>query len=207
MSLQLCRRILLTLALLSLVALLTAVIVWFNLGRYLDATVTPAQADAIVVLGGEGGGFMRTRHAVALYAAGVAPVVVFSGGTLASTGIACTSTALSVEVASGLGIPEQAMILAPEAQSTLDEAANLRTLAEAEGWTTLLVVTDRFHTRRARQTLAAYLPGVSIQASAPDDPLYSPARWWSNERSLVFAVNELLKLGFYWINYGIRPIG
>src|SRR5690606_9751524 len=149
--------------------------------------------------------FMRTRHAIELYAAGLAPVVVFSGGTMASTGIECTSTALSVEAAVDLGLPVQAVVLAPEAQSTLDEAANLRALAEAEGWSTLLVVTDRFHTRRARQTLAAYLPHISIRAAAPHDPLYQPARWWANERSLVFAVNELLKLAFYWINYGIPP--
>lgn len=207
MSLQFCRRALIAVALALLGGLLAAALVWLNLGFFLDASAPPAHADAIVVMGGEGGRFMRSRHAVALYAQGFAPIVVFSGGTLASTGIGCTSTALSLEAATGLGLPAEVVRLAPEAQSTLDEAANLRDLAAAEGWTHLLIVTDRFHTRRARQTLAAYLPGVTLQASAPDDPVYEAASWWRNERSLVFVVNEALKLGFYWIEYGIRPIG
>ncbi|RIK46760.1 MAG: hypothetical protein DCC57_15145 [Chloroflexi bacterium] len=207
MSLQLCRRLLIAVALALLGGLLAAALVWFNLGFFLDVSAPPARADAIIVMGGEGGRFMRSRHAVELYAQGFAPTVVFSGGTLASTGIGCTSTALSLEAATGLGLPAAAVRLAPEAQSTLDEAANLRDLAAAEGWTQLLIVTDRFHTRRARQTLAAYLPGVMLQASAPDDPVYEAAAWWRNERSLVFVVNEALKLGLYWIEYGIRPVG
>lgn len=207
MSLQLCRRLLLLTILVILGTSVLAIVGWFNLGRFLDATTPPIHADAIVVLGGEGGRFMRTRHAVELYAQGMAPLVVFSGGTLASTGIACTSTALSVEAAAQLGLPEEAVLLAPEAQSTLEEAAHLHHLATEQEWTTLLIVTDRFHTRRALRTLEAYLPGIEIQAGAPDDPEYRPDRWWANERSLVFAVNELLKLGFYWIEYGIRPIG
>jgi uncharacterized SAM-binding protein YcdF (DUF218 family) len=207
MSLQLCRRVLVVIVLIGLGGLLAAAVIWLNLGYYLDVTSPPLQADAIIVLGGEGGRFMRTRHAVELYAQGFASTVVFSGGTMASTGLDCTSTALSVEAAANMGLPAAAVRLAPEAQSTLDEATNLRTLIEAEGWTSLLVVTDRFHTRRARQTLAAYLPGMALQASAPDDPVYDAARWWGNERSLVLAVSEVLKLGFYWFKYGIRPIG
>ncbi|HXF61684.1 MAG TPA: YdcF family protein, partial [Caldilineaceae bacterium] len=162
---------------------------------------------AIVVMGGEGVRFMRTRHAVQLYAAGLAPRVVFSGGDLAGVGIACTSTELSVEAATSFGLPEEAIVLAPEAQSTLDEAANLQGLAAEQGWRSLLLVTDRFHTRRSLQTVRAYLPDVAIQVSAPDDPVYDPARWWRNERSLVLAVNEALKLGLYWLEYGISPIG
>ena len=39
------------------------------------------------------------------------------------------------------------------------------------------------------------------------DARFDAARWWSNEHGLVFAVNEALKLGFYWRAYGIRPFG
>jgi hypothetical protein len=33
----------------------------------------------------------------------------------------------------------------------------------------------------------------------------TPARWWRTEDGLVSVLNELIKLGFYWANYGIRP--
>lgn len=191
----------------ALVVLVVAALGVINLGRILDVAQPPAQADAIVVLGGEGNRNTRTRHAIELYDAGVAPKVVFSGGTLLTAGLACSSTELSENAAQALGLPEEAMVTAGEAQSTLDEATNLETLAKERGWHDLVIVTDRFHTRRAYYTLHHYLPGIALQVSAPDDPWYNPARWWGNEHSLIFAINEVLKLGFYWTQYGIRPFG
>jgi len=40
------------------------------------------RADAIVVLGGDGGNFYRVQQGVDLFNEGYAPVVVFSGGTI-----------------------------------------------------------------------------------------------------------------------------
>ena len=178
-----------------------------SLGRMLDATSQPTPADAIFVLGGEGGQFTRTRHALDLYDAGLAPKVVFSGGTLLGAGLACTSTELSLEAAQQLGLPAEAIVLADEAQSTLDEAENLARLADEQGWRSLILVTDRFHTRRALRTMQAMMPDVRMAISAPMDPQYDPAHWWGTEHGLIFAVNEALKLGFYWAEYGIKPFG
>ena len=194
------------LALLGLGIAAFLVATW-NLGRMLDTSSQPAPADAIFVLGGEGGRFSRTRHALDLYDAGLAPKVVFSGGTLLGAGLACTSTELSLEAAQQLGLPAEAVVLADEAQSTLDEAENLARLANEQGWRSLILVTDRFHTRRALQTMQATMPDVAMVISAPVDPQYDAARWWGTERGLIFAVNEVLKLGFYWAEYGIRPFG
>ena len=178
-------------------------------GVFPDASEDIAQneqsADAIVVMGGEGGRYTRTEHAIELYNRGLAPIVVFSGGTLLSAGIACTSTELSVGAAERLGLPAEAVLLAGEAQSTWDEVNNLANLAEERDWYSLILVTDRFHTRRALRTLQSVMPNLSITASAPADSRYEARRWWDNEHSLVFVMNELLKLGFYWKEYGIRP--
>lgn len=202
-----CKGCLVALGVTTLVVLLLVTTAVINLGRILDVAQPPSHADAIVVLGGEGNRNMRTRHAIELYEAGVAPKVVFSGGTLLTAGVACSSTELSEDAARVLGLPAEAMVTAGEAQSTLDEASNLEVLAEKRGWHDLVIVTDRFHTRRAYYTLRHYLPNLVLQISAPDDPWYDPVRWWGNEHSLVFAVNEVLKLGFYWTQYGIRPFG
>lgn len=202
-----CKGCLVTLGVASVVALLAVAAGVINLGRILDVSQPPAHADAIVVMGGEGNRNTRTHHAIELYEQGVASKVVFSGGTLLTAGLACSSTTLSEDAARALGLPAEAIVTAGEAQSTLDEATNLEALAEQRGWHDLVIVTDRFHTRRAYYTLQHYLPGMALQISAPDDPWYNPARWWGNEHSLVFAVNEVLKLGFYWAQYGIRPFG
>ncbi len=174
-------------------------------GRFLtvDDPLPLSPADAIVVLGG--GDSSRARHGVALFERGVAPLVVFSGGTLQDVGLACSSAQLALEDARALGLPEGAALIAPEAQSTYDEALNLRALARERGWCSLVVVTDPLHTRRAARTFRALLPGVEVYVSAAPSDLYDPARWWETEHGLVGVVNELLKLGFYWIEYGISP--
>lgn len=177
-----------------------------GVGNWLALANSEAQTDAIVVLGGEGSGFFRTQHALALYRTSRAPLVVFSGGTWRDAGLACSSTQLSQEAALQFGLPSAAIVLAPEAQSTYDEAVNLGALAHKNGWHSMLLVTDRFHTRRAVHTFQALTPDVVIAVSAPDDPRYIPDRWWTTEEGLVSVVTELLKLGFYWERYNIPPI-
>lgn len=175
------------------------------IGRFLVVDSGLARADAIVVLGGDDGGFHRVRRAVDLFDAGYAPVVVFSGGTLADAGLACSSAQLSLEAAQQLGFPPEAVVIAEGAQSTYDEAVNMRQLAQEQGWRSLIVVTDPFHTRRAVRTFRTLLPDTVIYVSAAPDPRYDPARWWRSEEGLVAVITETVKLGFYWIRYGIAP--
>jgi uncharacterized SAM-binding protein YcdF (DUF218 family) len=175
-----------------------------TVGRFLTAADPPGRADAIVVLGG--GDPNRVYHAVSLFDQGFAPTVVFSGGQLKDVGLACSSAQLSLEAARELGLPEGAAIIAPEAQSTYDEAVNLRRLSEERGWRALIVVTDPFHTRRAGRTFRALLPGVTVHVSAAPNPDHDPARWWQNEYGLLAVVDETIKLAFYWVKYGIAPL-
>lgn len=171
-------------------------------GPFLTVADPPAPADAIVVLGGS---VDRVGQGVWLYEEGYAPLVVLSGGKLSDLGLECSSALLSLERAQELGLPADATILAPEAQSTYDEAVNLGRLAAQHGWRSLLVVTDPLHTRRAARTFRTLLPGVSVSVSPAPEPLYDPQRWWRSEHGLADVFNEVLKLAFYWFRYGIRP--
>jgi len=178
-----------------------------TVGHFLAAGNTPSQADAIVILGGDGGDFLRVRQAIDLFNSGYAPTVVFSGGTLTDAGLACSSAQLSLEAAQQLGLPSEAAIIADGAQSTYDEAVNLRRLAQQHNWHSLIIVTDLFHTRRAGRTFRTLLPDTTIYVSAAPDPDYNPSRWWGTEDGLLAVINEVLKLGFYWAKYGIAPVG
>lgn len=191
------------LLLLGLAAL--ALFAWGG-GRFLAQDDEPAPADAIVVLGGEGAGFSRTQHALALYRAGYAPRVVFSGGRMVDFGVECSSAQISLEAAQDLGLPAGAFLISSEAQSTYDEAVNLAGMAAAEGWESLLVVSDPFHMRRAGQTFRTLLPGVAVRISAAPNPYQDPARWWRTEQGLSIVPDEFLKLAFYWIQHKIPPL-
>jgi len=162
-------------------------------------------ADAIVVLGGDGPGFPRVRQAIALFNADYAPTVVFSGGTLEDAGIACSSARLSLEAARKLGLPDGAAVIVEGAQSTYDEAVNIRRLARQRSWRSIIIVTDLFHTRRAVRTFRSLLPNTTIYVSAASDPRYDPGHWWQSEHSLVVVFSEVIKLAFYWAKYGIAP--
>lgn len=189
-----------------LVVILVMVGFTLEIGHFLIANNAPTKADAILVLGGEGGNFHRSRQAISLYQAGFAPIVVFSGGSLASTGLSCSSAEMSANAATQLGLPEQAILIADKAQSTYEEALNLRRLVQKHHWHTVIVVTDAFHTRRAGRTLSMYIPDARILMVAPPDPIYSPDSWWRNEFSLIAVLTEVIKLGFYWVKYGIVPV-
>lgn len=187
--------------------LLLLVVFMFIVGRFLAVDEPVSEADAIVVLGGECGEFPRVEYGLELYNAGYASVVVFSGGTMQSAGLACSSGHLSMEAAQQLGLPANAAVIADGAQSTYDEAVNLRRLTKQHGWQTLIVVTSPFHTRRAGRTFRSLLPNATIYVSSAPDPDQDAGRWWQNEDDLVTVVNEVLKLAFYWAKYGIAPVG
>ena len=77
-----CKRCLLSgIALLGSVLLALSVFT-ITVGHFLTAVDAFSQADAIVVLGGDGGDFFRVQQGVDLFNVGYAPVVVFSGGTI-----------------------------------------------------------------------------------------------------------------------------
>jgi uncharacterized SAM-binding protein YcdF (DUF218 family) len=73
-------------------------------------------------------------------------VLVPSGGT----GAAPVSEAEAMRrVAVAAGVPAGRVMLEDRSTSTLEHAANVAALARREGWSSLVVVTDRYHVPRA----------------------------------------------------------
>lgn len=129
-----------------------------GIDEWLDVTEPPMRAEAIVVLGGGTNGdnlplpqgWERLSAASRLFADGYAPVVVFSGGGTARV----SEAEIYANAAAWLGIPKDAMVFEPKAQSTSDHGRALRGLTLPNGVTIdertpLLVVTSAFHSRRA----------------------------------------------------------
>lgn len=111
------------------------------------------QADAIVVLGaaqydGRPSPVLRARidHALALWRAGYAPVLIFTGGT--GSGDTTSEAAVSASYARRRGVPDNAMLLETEGRTT---AASMRSVSEmlrVRGGTTAILVSDPFHMLR-----------------------------------------------------------
>ena len=112
--------------------------------------------DVAVVLGSavERGGRpspslrVRTQHAIDLYRRGTVSTLFLSGGLGRN---APTEAAVMRQLALAAGVPDSALVLDERATSTQQSIDNAATAARAYGWRTVLVVTEPFHTLRARR--------------------------------------------------------
>ena len=131
-------------------------------------------ADLIVVLGaglrrdGRPGPAIvrRGEHAAQLYAEGYAPVILCSGGfainQTRSEADACREVLLEN------GVPEDAILLEDRSRSTEENALYTHELMLANGWDTLLVVSDGYHLLRTQWIFSRQ--GLSIYTSPSADP-------------------------------------
>jgi hypothetical protein len=65
------------------------------------------------------------------------------------------------------------------------------------------VPTEIFSSRRVRWVLNRELAGTGTQFEVPalEDPEYTSANWWKNEKGLVAFQNEVIKYVYYRIRY------
>lgn len=188
---------LLTMALLLLLVVATRAYWLPFFSRVLIAKQEAVPADAIVVLGGGSGS--REELAVALFEKGYASALVSSGEAPRLPGFTQSFAQLSADYMVSLGAPREAMILFPDTTSTRDEALACLQLAREKGLDTLLVITDNYHTRRARLTFRKVFAdsGVRIVLVGAEPEWFSVNAWWTQERSLQAVLEEYLKLVLY----------
>jgi len=113
-------------------------------------------ADVIVVLGGgvykrsgELGIFALERvvHAVKLYNQGMAPKILFSGGALPGRE---AETLVMARMARDLKVPEDAIVLESNSQTTYTNAIESAAIIKKNGWKKVLLVTSAYHMRRSK---------------------------------------------------------
>jgi uncharacterized SAM-binding protein YcdF (DUF218 family) len=138
----------------------------------------------------------RTQRAIRLYQDGYAPYLLLSGGL---GRYPPEEAEVMRRLATGAGIPEEALILDKEAHSTWESIEKAREIMEQEGWGTVLVVSDPFHMQRA--LLMARDAGIAAYgAPALDSPTYTvPARRG------FYTSREVLALWYYVAQRALSP--
>lgn len=111
--------------------------------------------DAVVVLGaaqydGQPSSIFaaRLRHAQALYAQGLAPRIVTTGGS--RQGDVYTEAEAGRRYLIDRGVPARAVVAVGEGADTLGSLRAVAGRAEGDGWQQVLVVSDPWHSLRAR---------------------------------------------------------
>lgn len=172
------------------------------IGRFLVVSDPLAPADAILPLGGAGR--TRTEAAARLYAQGWATWFVVTDMPLNLPGVRERYADLVQREAVWNGVPELRIVQAPGLhRTTYSEALALRQLMTDRGWRTLIIVTDPYHTRRARMSFRDAFRGTDLTVTvyALEGSWWKPNAWWRDGDSLRETWTEYLKLLLYVLGY------
>jgi uncharacterized SAM-binding protein YcdF (DUF218 family) len=148
-------------------------------------------ADAIIVLSDDNFYADRVTRAAELMRDGKAPLVVASGRRLRPyAGIAELMQHDLIE----RGVAkEKILVFAHDADSTRDEAQALANFVTEKKWTTVLLVTSNYHTRRTRYVFRNIFPAnVQLAVVSARDGDFDPQQWWQKRKSLKYFMREFL---------------
>lgn len=184
-------------------------------GRFLVVADTPEQADAIVVLAGSYPD--RVFEAVELYRQGLAPRILLcrevenSGyRRAAELGVSIPRPSdINRAVAEQLGVPASAVeVLDRFGDSTYSEAEAVIDEALRRGYHTILLVTSKYHSRRAAAIYRFLAAGhvKFIMRPARDDDFQSEG-WWRDRISTRRLIIEYQKMLHFQLidRWGLSP--
>lgn len=157
-----------------------------------EAASAEARADAIVVLGaaqyrGRPSPVLRARldHAVGLYARGLAPRLVFTGGI--ADGDTASEAAVGRIYALEQGVPDSAILLENEGRTTGQSLERVARLLEARRMESVILVSDPFHVLRAGRI--ARRNGLAVRTS----PTRTDDAWQRVGRQPGYFLSETVK--------------
>lgn len=174
-------------------------------GHALVTEDPPRQSDVIVVL--MGGVPDRIVQGVELYQEGLADnVIMVRSHDLNNYDLAETLNLnipgmvdINRNIALQLGVPQERIIILQErADSTRDEALAIRDYLQEHKLDSVLLVTSRYHSMRAKKTFEQVL-GNGYQVVSMPSPfdLFDPDQWWKErrqQREVFFEYQKLLNL-------------
>ncbi len=153
----------------------------------------------------------RARRAAQLFAAGRAPKIILTddggrGGWSSAEQRNPSFVELAAAELRRAGVPADKIEALPErVASTYEEAALLRTYADAHGARSLLFVTSAYHSRRALWTLRRVFKDsgreIGLATMPPGEQSPAPLTWWLSAAGWRMVAGEYLKFGYYWWQY------
>jgi uncharacterized SAM-binding protein YcdF (DUF218 family) len=180
-------------------------------GAFLMVESPLEPAAAIVVLGG--GLPYREMEAAALYQAGWADRVLLvpveqheAERALRAIGVVIpTEDQRRRETLARLGVPADALRVAPRAADSTFEELCIAAQALAGETRPVILVSSPYHLRRVllawQHVTGGRLPGLTRAAS--QEP-FDPAHWWQSRRSSLAVVREYLGLFNWWAGFPVR---
>ena len=181
-----------------------------TMGRLIVVDENPPHADAVVVLNSGVEYYPRLIQAADLYRQGLAENIVINGNRKTDTlrnlerqGFkrCCPWYTDSVSILTMLGVPDEKIIRISnqDAYDSVSEAEAIGRELIHRKWTTVIITTSKFHSRRAKFIWQKmYNKRLTIfMVSAKTDP-YDPENWWKDGRQIRWVLTEYGAWIFYW---------
>jgi uncharacterized SAM-binding protein YcdF (DUF218 family) len=171
------------------------------MGDFLIAEDKITHADAIFVLGGNN--YDRSLKALDLLQLGIAPVIYTLGENVSNDlmilGHEIPDALLSQEFLMDYGLTNSQVIPLVKGTSTAEESESILALCKEKGYSSIIVVSDKFHLRRIsyvfKNKFAAQ--NIKVQLSGAPNSNYNENVWWQFESGLIMLNNEYIKLVYY----------
>lgn len=186
-----------------------------TMGRYLITEDRLQKAEAIAILTGDGG-VARTLEAVRLYQDGYAPRIILTHQRLPKGYEALARLGITVPeerniqwmVLKATRVPTTAVLQVNErSDSTASEMAHLVRLLKEHRIRTVILVTDRSHSTRARKILARVSGGTITIISRPTRyDTFDPEGWWRSRvdaKEVLFEYQKLLDYLVQTVSAGV----
>jgi uncharacterized SAM-binding protein YcdF (DUF218 family) len=161
-------------------------------------------ADALVCL--SGGKITRVPETLRLWNQGYGPSIYLTDGKKRNKEFSKLETSdleFAREVARRMELNatwQTIPSLGDGATSTFDEAEDVLTYGKGKGWKRIIIVTDEFHTRRARYAFEKIFDGSGIEvevAGAPNE-VFSDDDWWQSDSGISCYFLETIKFPVYF---------
>ena len=188
-----------------------ALAAFFGVGRWLVVEDPLGKARAIAVLTGRMP--VRAMEAAKLYRRGYASEVWLThsaepGASLKAMGIAYEGEEVySSRVLLHAGVPAAAIhVLEPPIVNTADEVRVISAALAEETNCSVILVTSKSHTRRARLLWRRLAPPNcrGMVRAAGEDP-FDPGHWWRSSGDALDVVREVLGLLNAWAGLPLTP--
>ena len=182
-----------------------------GIGGFLVVDEPPVHSDAVVVplMGVEY--YPRLIQAAELYTREYAGMVVIDGNrkndalrALEKKGFkrCCPWYEDTLRILSICGVPRDKVLCinAEDAYDTVSEAKAVGSELIERGFSSIILTTSKFHTRRAKYIWSrAFDKKLSVHVvSAKKDP-YDPRSWWMNGRQIRWVMAEYGAWLYYWL--------
>jgi len=177
-----------------------------KIGYFLIFEQEPQKADVIVVLNGRD--TERSLAAVDLYNQGYAKLMIMAhipkqAGTdefWKRVGGNFNGKVFFQRAIEAMGVPEHAFkLIGNGVASTYDEALATREFLKKNGYKSIILVTSKWHSRRAYLTFKSTLKNdeikIVIQPSMYD--VFRPDSWWKNRNDVELIFYEYIRLIYY----------